>query len=168
MIKQLIIVFALLIGVYTQVYSSSLLDFTYEYTLINRICDIYGYDYRVVEDEMSESDHVYRIRIEDDSCVAILIQEANLLKRADTIPQYFHDGIATHMQLILAKQGYGYDVLNFMGIRTVDGIELNGKPMCNSDKWKLFVEELIKYHQKHKKITHELLKEILRKSGMMK
>ncbi|MBR2260309.1 MAG: hypothetical protein IJ916_01250 [Paludibacteraceae bacterium] len=45
------------------------------------------------------------------------------------------------MQLILAKDGYGYDILNFC--RYVDdsfGIELNGKRIRKSTKWSLFVK----------------------------
>lgn len=162
MTKRLLIIFVLLISAYTRVYSSSLLDFTYEYPLLLRVCDICGYDFQ----EAEANDHVcaHRVRIEDDTCVAILIREANLLKRAD--PMLSRYCIPAHMQLILVKQGYGYDILTFMGSKDVHAIELNGKLMCESVKWRLFIKELIKYHEKYKKITHEMLKEILRNSGM--
>lgn len=166
--KRILIFLALLANVFSQVYSSSLLKFKYEYPLRERVDVVYGYEFCLALHGLTEKDGVYSIRIEDDdSCVAILIQEANLLERADVVPENFV-GLNVCMQLLLKKKLYGYDILNFAEVKDGYLIELNGKLMCESLKWNRFIKELIEYHQKHKKITHELLKEILCKSGMMK
>lgn len=165
MTKRFFFILSLIIGFASPVYSGSKLKFTYENIPILRIVSISGYEFPLVVYNEGKKDGVYRIEINNDSCIGILIEEANLLERDTTIKK----GLDVEMQLILAKDGYGYDILNFC--RYVDdsfGVELNGKPMRQSTKWSLFVKCLIDYHQKYKEITHQSLNEILRKCGMIK
>lgn len=165
MTKRIFFILTLLISFASSVYSGSTLRFTYENILILRVVSIPGYDFPYITHDRGEKDGVYEINVKNDSCIGILIEEANLLER-DTTKCY---GLDVKMQLILAKDGYGYDILNFC--RYYDdsfGVELNGKPMRKSSKWSLFVKYLIDYHQKYKKITHQSLNEILRKCGMIK
>lgn len=152
----------------TQVYSANYMKFTYDKRNLLLCRSIEGFDFPDFVHSYGAKDDVHRMEVFKDTCIDILIEEANLLERDTTISENYY-GLDVRMQLIIAKDGYGYDILNFC--RYYDdsfGVELNGKPMRKSSKWSLFVKYLIDYHQKYKKITHQSLNEILRKCGMIK
>lgn len=141
--------------------------FRYEYPegTIHRFKSVRGYEYASVFDRKKP---YYQYISTNDSCVSALIEQVNLLEKELIIPQNY-SGFDVDKQLILIKQGYGYDVLDFS--RSSDGgykIELNGKLMKKDSKWNMFIDSLIVNHQKNKLMTDEKLKEIIIKSGLIK
>lgn len=146
---------------------NSCLIFRYEYPegSIQRFSSIHGYQYANVFE--SESQFYFECKLVNDSCIQTLISRANELEKETAVPTYYK-GFDVHKQLILEKEGYGYDVLDFAYLQ--DGsykIEMNGKLMKHDKRWDLFINLLIQYHQKYKKITNSQFREILAKSGML-
>lgn len=147
--------------------SECYLKFKYEYPegTILRITAVPGYEYASVFEFGKSPFH--QVVSWCDSCIAVLINRANELEREQNVYQHY-SGFNVDKQLILVKEGYGYDVLNFQ--RQNDGsymIEMNGKLMKKDKRWDLFINLFIKYHLKYKNITNAQFKEILEKSGML-
>ena len=78
-------------------------------------------------------------------------------------------------QLILVKEGYGYDVLSIC--RNIDGsfaaMELNGKVVRETGKWKLLIKYLVEEYKKQptkdgmRRVEEDRMLDILKKCGMM-
>lgn len=166
--KYYISLFVIIVISFTNIYSYNRgkIIFRYEYPegTIRRFKSVHGYEYASVFDKEKP---YYEYISTNDSCVSALIEQVNLLEKEFNIPQTY-SGFDVHIQLILIKQGYGYDVLVFSHLS--DGgykIEMNGKLMKNDMKWNKFIDSLIVNHQK-KHMTDEKLKEIIIKSGLIK
>lgn len=116
-----------------------------------------------------EDDGIY---ILSDSCVSVLIEEASKLE-LKVIPRF--TGIDVDCQLILVKEGYGYDVLSIC--RNIDGsfaaMELNGKYVRATGKWKLLIKYLVEEYKKQptkdgmRRVGEDRMLDILKKCGMM-
>ncbi len=160
--KRIPLILFFFAGIVMNSYSSSgEIMFKYQEPAI-RCVAVPGYNF-------CENDGIY---ILSDSCVSVLIEEASKLEREEVSRIMYID---VNCQLILVKKGYGYDMLSIC--RNIDGsfaaMELNGKYVRATGKWKLLIKYLVEEYKKQptkdgmRRVSEDRMMDILKKCGMM-